>query len=85
MKTSEILNQLKLRGKLLYYTGWFLIAISILMIIPLFIDSRLVMGINPWIKPMNFCMSTAIYVWTYSWLLHDNDIQKPWHTSLSQA
>ena len=35
------------------------------------------MGINPWIKPMKFCISTAIYVWTYSWLLHD--IQKPWH------
>ena len=77
MRISEFFNQLKLRGKLLYYTGWVLIAISILMIIPLMIDSRLVMGINPWIKPMKFSISTAIYIWTYSWLLHD--IQKPWY------
>jgi len=76
MKISDFLNQLKLRGNLLYYTGWVLIGACILMIVPLAIDDRTVMGISPWIKPMKFCISTAIYIWTYSWLLHD--IQKPW-------
>jgi hypothetical protein len=32
-------------------------------------DSRLVMGINVWIKPIKFALSIAIYVWTVAWLL----------------
>ena len=32
-------------------------------------DSRLVMGINVWIKPIKFAASITIYVWTIAWLL----------------
>lgn len=32
-------------------------------------DSRLVMGTNPWIKPVKFAISITIYVWTVAWLL----------------
>lgn len=31
-----------------------------------FLDTRQVMGINPWIKPMKFCLSIALYTYTLS-------------------
>lgn len=31
-----------------------------------FFDSRQVMGLNPWIKPMKFCLSVALYTYTLS-------------------
>jgi hypothetical protein len=39
------------------------------MLVPLASDSRLVMGINAWIKPSKFALSITIYVWTVAWLL----------------
>ena len=33
------------------------------------LDSRLVLGINPWIKPIKFALSITIYVWTVAWLV----------------
>lgn len=32
-------------------------------------DSRTVMGLNPWIKPMKFAVSDTVYLWTLAWLL----------------
>jgi hypothetical protein len=32
-------------------------------------DSRLVMGVNSWLKPIKFAISITIYVWTVAWLL----------------
>jgi len=32
-------------------------------------DSRTVLGISPWIKPMKFSISIAIFVWTLAWYL----------------
>src|SRR5262249_25505781 len=34
-------------------------------------DGREVMGINPWIKPIKFAASIAIYALTMSWLLYE--------------
>lgn len=61
----------------MYYSGWIMLITFGLLIIPLLIDDRTVLGINAWIKPMKFCISLAFYFWAFSWLLHD--IQKPWH------
>jgi len=33
------------------------------------VDSRTVSGINPWLKPIKFDISIAIYVWTMAWIL----------------
>lgn len=37
----------------------------------LFLDSRIVLGINPWIKPLKFLISSAIFMATVAWLLKD--------------
>ena len=65
----EVFRELYRRSKVLTITGWihvFLLA-GLLVILPF--DSRLVMGINPWIKPSKFAASIVIFVWTVAWLL----------------
>lgn len=40
------------------------LALAILFLIGLFVDQRLILGINPWIKPLKFAVSIAIYLVT---------------------
>jgi hypothetical protein len=35
------------------------------------VDSRMVLGINPWIKPMKFALSIALFTATIAWLLSE--------------
>src|SRR5690349_8011140 len=32
-------------------------------------DQRLILGINPWIKPMKFFSSITIFLWTVAWFM----------------
>ncbi len=66
---SQLFRELYRRSRVLAITGWIhlLLLAGILLTLPF--DSRLVMGINPWIKPMKFAVSITIYVWTVAWLL----------------
>src|SRR5262249_9949781 len=50
-------------------TGWIHFALLAGMSVISLFDSRLVMGINVWIKPIKFAVSIAVYVWTVAWLL----------------
>src|SRR5277367_5484773 len=50
-------------------TGWLNLALLVAMMAAAPFDHRLVMGINPWIKPIKFAASITIYVWTLAWLL----------------
>jgi hypothetical protein len=53
----------------LVITGWLNVALLLASIAVAPFDDRLVMGINPWIKPIKFEVSIVIYVWTVAWLL----------------
>lgn len=56
-------------NSVLMVTGWMhLVLLLILMAVWRF-DTRLVLGINPWIKPIKFSASIAMYVWTMAWYL----------------
>ncbi len=57
------------RNPALSLTGWLHAALLVVALGALFFDERLIMGINPWIKPIKFCLSVAIYVWTMAILL----------------
>jgi hypothetical protein len=65
----EFLRQLYRRSKVLAVTGWIHLALLAGMLVVSPFDSRLVMGIDPWIKPIKFALSITIYVWTIAWLL----------------
>jgi len=56
-------------NRILTLTGWFhvLLAVVLLLIYPF--DSRTILGISPWIKPIKFSVSIAIYVWTLAWYM----------------
>jgi hypothetical protein len=62
-------HELYRRSKVLAITGWIHLALLAGMLVVSPFDSRLVMGINPWIKPIKFAISITIYVWTVAWLL----------------
>ena len=65
----EFFRQLYRRSKVLTVTGWIHVALLAGMLVVSPFDSRLVLGINPWIKPIKFALSITIYVWTVAWLV----------------
>ncbi len=69
--SRTFITDLRLRSLWLYWGGLILFIVAGLMIIPLMVDDRTVLGINTWIKPIKFFLSTGIYIWTFSYLLHD--------------
>jgi hypothetical protein len=50
-------------------TGWVHVLLLAALIIIAPFDSRTILGISPWIKPMKFSVSIVIYVWTLAWFL----------------
>lgn len=57
------------RDKVLATTVGFHLVLLVCMLVILPFDSRLVTGINPWIKPIKFALSIALYVYTVARLL----------------
>jgi hypothetical protein len=66
---AEFFRTLSRRSEILAITGWINLVLLAGMLAVLPFDSRLVKGINPWIKPSKFAISIIIYVWTVAWLL----------------
>lgn len=50
-------------------TGWLQWALALVFALLAPFDSRTILGISPWIKPLKFSISIAIYVWTLAWYL----------------
>src|SRR5262245_54661193 len=48
-------------------------------------DGREVMGINPWIKPIKFAASIAVYALTMGWLLYELPVREKAHRRVSWA
>ncbi|HAJ36366.1 MAG TPA: hypothetical protein DCL15_11805 [Chloroflexi bacterium] len=48
---------------------FFHLALTPLLLIALFVDPRMISGVNGWIKPLKFAVSGAIYGATFLWLL----------------
>jgi len=65
----EFIAEIFRRDRLLGVVGGANLALFGLMLCIAPFDTRTVMGINPWIKPMKFAFSIAVYVWTVAWFL----------------
>ena len=83
MKIFEWLAELRYRNPLLYRVGMIHFILGTILIVPLMVDSREVLGINTWIKPIKFSFSIAIYAWTFGWILFDLPNCKKWIKWLS--
>jgi hypothetical protein len=71
MKSYGFIRELRARNPLLFVVG-----VAHIMLLPVMaliapFDDRQVMGINPWIKPIKFAISTAVYALTMGWILYE--------------
>lgn len=57
-------SDLLAKQPLLIWTAIAHLVLAIFFFIGLFVDQRLILGINPWIKPLKFAVSIAIYLVT---------------------
>jgi len=83
MKTLDWLANLRFRNPLLYRIGMIHFILAVMLLIPWMIDTREVLGINTWIKPIKFCLSVGIYTWTFGWILWDLHGRQKWIKSIS--
>jgi hypothetical protein len=56
---------------ILFYSSFFFLALFMIFAGVSLFDTRTVLGIDPWIKPMKFAISIAIYLFTIAWLMRD--------------
>ena len=66
---TEYVSGLWRTNRLLAFAGWFNVVLLAGSLVGLAVDSRQVLGINPWIKPIKFEISVILFVWTLAWIL----------------
>ena len=70
-RSYGFIGELRARNPLLFGVGVAQVILLFIMIGVAPFDGREVMGINPWIKPIKFAASIAIYALTMGWLLYE--------------
>jgi hypothetical protein len=71
IKSYGFIRELRARNPLLFVLGMAHIILLLIMVMIAPFDERQVMGINPWIKPIKFAISIAIYALTIGWILYE--------------
>jgi hypothetical protein len=71
IKSYEFIRELRARNPLMFAAGVAHIILFLILALIAPFDERQVMGINPWIKPIKFAISIAIYALTIGWLLYE--------------
>lgn len=69
MSGREFFGEIHRRDRVLALTGWAMVALLVALVCIAPFDARTIKGLNPWIKPMKFCVSITIYVWTLAWFV----------------
>ena len=67
-----MIRELRARDPLLFWTGAAMLLALVVVTLISIGDTRLILGINPWIKPMKFLISIAIFLWTVG-VVHARD------------
>jgi hypothetical protein len=63
------MTELRARDPLLFWTGALMLLTLVVVTMLSVSDQRLILGINPWIKPMKFLVSITIFLWTIAWFM----------------
>jgi hypothetical protein len=69
MSPAAVVREVHRRSAILSATGWINVALLAAMLLAAMFETRQVMGINAWIKPIKFAASITICVWTVAWFL----------------
>jgi hypothetical protein len=64
MNLREFFKDLRQNQRVLMTTGLIMLILTAILTIASLFDSQQILGINRWIKPMKFTLSTWIYLWT---------------------
>jgi hypothetical protein len=64
-----VVNELRHRDPVLFWIGVAMLLVFIVVTLLSIGDTRLIGGLNPWIKPMKFLISVTIFVWTVAWFM----------------
>jgi hypothetical protein len=67
LNARELPGELYRRNRVLALLGWLNLAALAALLIVAPLDTRTVMGLNPWVKPSKFLISITVYVWTLAW------------------
>ena len=65
---NKVLSTVKEKSPILYGIVIIHLIFAIICIVGLFIDDRMLMGVNVWIKPLKFSISGGIYILTVGYL-----------------
>ncbi len=68
-----MIRELYHRDPLLFFTGAFMLLLLVVATLLSISDTRLILGINPWIKPMKFMVSITIFLWTVGWFMPETE------------
>jgi hypothetical protein len=64
-----LLDELRHRDALLFWIGAAMLLALVVCVLLSIGDQRLILGINPWVKPMKFLTSIVIFLWTVAWFM----------------
>jgi hypothetical protein len=64
-----MLSELRHRDALLFWTGAFMVLLLLVATLVSISDTRQILGLNPWIKPMKFMTSITIFLWSVAWFM----------------
>lgn len=67
-KFKDIIKTVKTNSPILYVIVWIHIILILISVVGLLIDDRTLLGVNVWIKPLKFAISTGIYIFTVGYL-----------------
>jgi len=62
-------SELRHRDPLLFWIGAAMMLTFIVCVLISIGDTRTILGLNPWIKPMKFLVSVTIFLWTVAWFM----------------
>jgi hypothetical protein len=68
-----VITELRARDPLLFWTGALMLLTLVVVTLLSISDQRLILGINPWIKPMKFLVSITIFLWTIAWFMPETE------------
>ncbi len=66
-----MIDELRHRDPLLFWIGAVMVLGLIVVTLLSIGDTRVILGLNPWIKPIKFLTSITIFLWTVAWFMPD--------------
>ena len=63
------MTELRHRDPLLFWIGAAMMLTLLVVTLISISDTRVILGLNPWIKPMKFLTSITIFLWTVAWFM----------------